>query len=311
MNSTFLKVLSLTALAAGVLVADVPGGGGGGGNPGTPVNVCAYNVFVLGNHTSSYSDIQGATAVGRNATYTGYGLATNLPNNPSANSLVVGGSLSLSNGQLYQGSIVANGNVTLQSASVLNGNVVAGGTISLTNGTINGNNLPYQLNPVPINFTTAAPYLQNASAYYGAIPANGTTVNQWGGLVLTGTSPTLNVFAVPASLLSSVWGVQINVPAGSTVLVNVSGTSATVPNVGCSYSGTDSAHVIYNYYQATTLKIYQGNGTILAPLAAANFPWGVVNGTIVVNSLTGNGQANLSGFVGLLPTLPTSGPLCQ
>jgi choice-of-anchor A domain-containing protein len=309
MKTNFLRTLSLGALLASTALAFVSGGGGGGG--GTPVNVCAYNVFALGNLTASYSDIQGAAAAGGNASFTGYSVGQNLPSNPAAYSVVAGGTVSFTNGQVDNGSVVANGNVTLQSVSVLHGNVISGGTISLTNGQINGSQLPYQLNPVPINFSGAGIYLRGAANFYAAIPANGTVTNNYGGLVLQGSSSTLNVFAVPASVLSSVWGVQIIVPAGSTVLVNVSGTSATVPNVGYNYSGTDATHVLYNYYQATTLTIAQGQGTILAPLAAATFPWGVVNGTIVVNSFTGNGQANIAGFVGVLPGLPTSGPLCH
>ena len=130
-------------------------------------------------------------------------------------------------------------------------------------------------------------------------------------MYLTGTDPALNIFTVSSTLLQSVWGVQINVPAKSTVLINVSGLTATQPNVGYNYTGTDAAHVLFNYYQASTLRLNSGQGSVLAPFADITFPYGAVNGTVIGNSFTGNGQVNLAGFVDGLPGMPNGYNFCS
>jgi len=275
------------------------------------VQVCSYNVFVLGNDTASYSDVQGSVAVGGSANFNGYSIGQQLPQNPATNSLVVGGTLTFNNGQVDAGSVVAGGNVSLSSATIVDGNVVSDGTVTLTNGQIHGYVLQNQSNPLPENFAYAATFLQNTSLSYGSLAPNGQTVDQYGGLVLTGTNPGLNIFSVPGSMLASVWGVQINVPSVSTVLVNVSGTSDTIPNGGFNYSGVTASQVLYNFYQATSLTIGGDQGTILAPFAAINFPYGVATGTIIGNSLSGNGQTNLATFTGQLPPPASNGTFCN
>jgi len=274
-------------------------------------SVCQFNLFVLGNATAQYSDVQGRVAVGGNATYTGYDFASQVSGLNSRFNLLVGGDLKFSNGQIEHGSVVSNGSVTFTNVTVVNGNITAGGAINLTNGQVNGTVNPNIYQQIPFTFGAAMGFLQNASYYYGTLPATGTTTNQYGGLFLNGTDPALNVFSVSASLLKSVWGVQINVPAGSTVLINVSGTSATMPNVGYNYTGTDANHVIFNFYQASTLTVGAGQGSILAPLANIKFQSGAVNGTVIGNAFTGNGQINQAPFVDGLPVLPSGYSFCS
>ena len=274
-------------------------------------SVCQYNLFVLGNSTAQYSDVQGRVAVGGNATYTGYDFGSALSALHSRNDVVVGGTLKFSNGQVEKGSVVANGNITFTNVTMVGGNITSGGAVSFTNGQVNGTVTQNQFNPLPFDFHYAAGFLQGASSYYGSLPATGTTANQYGGLFLTGTNPALNIFSVSAALLQSVWGVQINVPVGSTVLINVSGLTATQPNVGYNYTGTDANHVLFNYFEATTLNIGSGQGSILAPFSDIKFQSGAVNGTVIGNSFTGNGQVNLAGFIDGLPGLQSGYNLCS
>ncbi len=279
---------------------------GAGGN-----SVCQYNLFVLGDANAQYSNVQGRVGVGGNATYTGYSFGQILEANPSRFDLVVGGALSFRNGQLERGSVAAKGNVTLQNVTLGTGNVVSGGTVSLTNGQVQGNISQNQSNPLPFSFYAAAGFLSGASTYYASLPANGQMANQMGGLFLTGTDPALNVFSVQGSLLQSVWGVQIDVPPDSIVLINVDGLTASQPNAGYNYTGTDASHVLFNYFQANTLTIGGGQGTVLAPIADISFPYGVVSGTLIGNSFTGNGQLNSAPFADGLPALPAGYKFCS
>ncbi len=274
-------------------------------------SVCQYNLFVLGNSTAQYSNVQGRVGVGGNAIYTGYDFGSQLTANSNRNDIVVGGNLTFSNGQVEKGSVVANGKVSFTNVTLVEGGITATGSISLTNGQVNGSVNPHAINPMPFSFYQAAGFLQTASSAYGALTANGTTANQWGGLSLTGTDPKLNIFTVTSTLLQSVWGVQIDVPSGSTVLINVSGVAATQPNAGYNYTGTDANHVLFNYFQASTLQLNAGQGTVLAPFADITFPYGAVNGTVIGNSFTGNGQVNLAGFVDGLPALPGGYNFCS
>jgi choice-of-anchor A domain-containing protein len=276
------------------------------------IDVCSYNVFVLGNHTSSYSDIQGRVAVGGNATYQGYDFGLQLPAGPARYDLIAGGTLSFGNGQVEKGSIVAGGNIALTNVTIVGGNVVSGGTVTQTNGQVQGTIFQNQPNPVPVNFPFAATFLRTASTYFGSLPPNAQTVNQWGGLYLTGTDPNLNIFAVSGATLANVWGVQLTVPYGSTVLINVDGASGKLPNGGFNYQGASPGLVLYNFYQATTLNIGAAQGSVLAPFATAVFPYGVANGTIIANALSGNGQTNLAPFTGTLPPIPGfNGTFCN
>ncbi len=294
-----LRALSLAGILSGSL------------SMAQSIQVCSYNVFILGNDTSSYTDVQGRVAVGGNANFTGYSFGQQLPNDPTSYSLVIGGTLNFSNGQVENGSVVADGNITLGSVTIVNGNVVSGGTVSLTNGQINGTVLQNQFNAVPINFGYATSFLQNTSTSYGALAPNGQTVSQYGGLYLTGTDPVLNIFSVSGAVLANVWGVQLTVPSGSSVLINVDGVSDKLPNGGFNYSGVTASHVLYNFYQATSLNIGGDQGTILAPFANITFPYGVATGTIIGASLSGNGQTNLASFTGQLPPPAGNGTFCN
>ena len=74
---------------------------------------------------------------------------------------------------------------------------------------------------------------------------------------LTGTDSALNVFQVAGSALYSANSVVINVPAGSEVLINVSGTTDQLANVGINAPqgspALDPTHILWNFNQATSL----------------------------------------------------------
>ncbi len=259
-------------------------------NPSTsPLGVASgYNVFVINNDTQQYTDAEGMVAVGGNATFNGYSVGARLANsNGTQDVLVVGGALNYTNGQVNAGNAVYGTTGNFKSFGIPNGTVFQGS---------------------PLNFSAADQQLLQNSAAAAALPVNGSTQTQYGGLYLTGTNTGLNVFQVGATTLGSVWGINVTVPTGSTVLINVTGTTAQLQNMGINLSGVSSQQVLFNFPTATSLAI-QGvgvPGSILAPLAAVNFSNGVINGTLVAGSLTGGGQENLSLSQVLIPSASSS-----
>jgi choice-of-anchor A domain-containing protein len=251
----------------------------------------SYNVFTFGNFTESNVDSEGRVAVGGNANLTNFGVGSAFSSNPSSagNSLVVAHNLTYNGGEVHYGNTVYGGTLS--------------GSVNHPNGTVSQGTV--------VDFAAAKTSLTNSSTYWSTLSANGSTINYYGGIQLIGTNSALNVFNLSSSLLGSAWGLTIDVPAGSTVLVNIDGTSANFQNMGISFSdlnsdgsgSTDKLHVLYNFYQATSLSVsgISVQGSILAPNAALSFGNGNIEGNVVVDSATGNGEYHNYLFAGTLP----------
>jgi choice-of-anchor A domain-containing protein len=264
-----------------------------------------YNVYVLSNDSQTYTDSEGAVAVGGNATFTDYTVGQSLSSG-SAYNLVVGGNLTDTyasvEGSVYGGSInwvdpsitgnVSGNTVTFTGYGTVGGSVDYGSSYSNSNTGVSGTT---SHSPVasPVNFGTTNQQLLNTSNAWGNLAATGSTSVSYSTLTLTGNSDSLNIFDVTSSELSSATDFVVNAPNGSTVIVNISGTSATWGG-GLNLNGVGNNEVIYNFYQATTLNL-QGigiEGSVLAPLAAVDFSSGQINGGLIAGSLSGQGQEN-------------------
>lgn len=108
------------------------------------------------------------------------------------------------------------------------------------------------------------------------------------------------VFDVSASDLAHIpsYGLQLN--GASTVIFNVSG--ATVDFDANDETGTTGAdNIIWNFYQATSVDLQTDiAGTVLAPLAhVAN--GGQIDGVLVADAWTGDGELHDWAFTGPLP----------
>lgn len=227
-----------------------------------------WTEFVEGNGTRT-SESEGAIAYGGNHSASGMTVGTRLPSSTAASAptLVVAGTHGTYNLQ--------RGSAYLSPKSGVNFN---GGTGT---GYLASN---------PIDFASAFTDLRATSASWAAATANGTvTTGTAGGntaLVLTGTDASLNVFnltSAQVTALGSGTHVAYNVPSGSTVLVNVPGTSPTIGGQMWLGSGSSAqqvndsntipayAGIVWNFAQATSVTISVGSawaGTILAPNAA-------------------------------------------
>jgi len=241
-----------------------------------------FGLFVIQDLNQPSADTEGKVAVGRDAVLGNYSVGDKLGTN-SGDVLVVGRDLTYTSGAVYFGNVVYGNSTNLPQNSV-----------SILNGTVRKD--------YPIDFASAKAYLEGLSTQLGAYAVNGQTTAQWGGIVLTGIDPYLNVFKVDGSVLSTSNSMEINVPNGSVVLVNVSGSNVKWSG-GLTVNGTGIHNVLYNFYEAADLTI-QGidvRGSVLAPFANLNYPSGVINGQVIVKCMTGSGQFNNTLFTGHIP----------
>ncbi|QJE98690.1 choice-of-anchor A family protein [Luteolibacter luteus] len=258
-----------------------------------------YNIYVLGNMTQWNVDSEGRVAVAGDASLTNYGVGSKFSSNPSSagDMLVVGGNLSYNGGEVHYGNLVYGGTLS--------------GNFGIPHGTTTHGSA--------MDFATANNYLTSASSYWGGMASNGATTNQWGGIQMVGTDPTLNIFTLSGAMLGSSWGVTIDAPAGSTVLVNVTGDSAAMQNMGLNFQDLNSDgtgtvvrnNVIYNFVDATSLTLngVGVQGSILAPKATVNFNNGNIDGQLIAGTLIGTGEAHNYLFQGNLPApLPIPEP---
>ena len=241
---------------------------------------------MLGDVNHFYTDTQGRIAAGGNVTLNGYSLGIQLDGAQYAmqDILVAGGDFSFTNGRIYWG------------------NAVYGGTANVTqSGTIDGQLIQGQR----IDFGAASAELHDLADQWASTSANGTTtVQYWGGstaqITLTGTDPSLNVFALSGYDISRANTLTINAPAGSSVVINFDGETNQMTNFGIFLNGVTQSKVLYNFHQTTNLMLsgIDIQGTLLAPDAAINFSNGVIHGQLIGNSLTGMGHVSLAMYDG-------------
>jgi len=259
-----------------------------------------YNVFIFGSGSfvSQNTDTMGNLAVGGNVSLTNYSVAAGIAGNPSQTPnparLVVGGTLTAQNGGV---------------GSNQQGTIYTNTTPSLTSFTANGVKAQTLIN----SFSADATQYTSLASNLGTYTANGTTSSGSGNtLNFTGTASGLNVFTVSGSLLANSQTINISAPTGSTVLIDVSGTSATFQNGSVNESGVGAASVLYNFYQATSVSLAGSKdplGSILAPLAGATGGYGAMHGQLIAGSYSGNTQFDAVQFAGNLTPVPLPGPV--
>jgi len=103
--------------------------------------------------------------------------------------------------------------------------------------------------------------------------------------MLTGRDPTINIFQVgPKELLDTNF-ISISAPAGSTAIINVTGSYVGVANAGIQLNGVSMPRLLWNLYQASRFETGSISvpGSVLAPFAEATIGWGDIKGTLIVD----------------------------
>ncbi|ADO69149.1 choice-of-anchor A family protein [Stigmatella aurantiaca] len=235
-----------------------------------------YTLFLLENYTGGH-DVGGKVAAGGNIILSDFAMGAALPDNDLSNTLVAGGDLTLARGGVWGNAWYGGSYHGDQTVAYARGGVAQG---------------------TPIDFAARFAELRNLSARLGRVPANGGTASEpWGGIRLSGTDPSLNVFDMDAGAFSSTKLFNVDAPAGSLAVVNIRGSSATLSGFSITFSGgIDSHGVLYNFVDATSIGA-SGiglRGTVLAPHAHVTFNNGSWNGGIYAVSLTGNGEGHIN-----------------
>lgn len=241
-----------------------------------------FQLYSLGDLTLQGNNISNRVAAGGNATFYSTSISGSTADDPA--SLVVGGNLNY-----YWGGSIAGG-------------ALVGGS----------NNSPAYL-PVsagaalPIDFAAEAIRLKDLSTALAGETANGTAQVQWGGLYLTGLDTGLNVFSISSSMLSQVTWISANIAAGSQVLINVTGDTASLSG-GLSFY--DAPNILWNFSEATSITAggVSLSGSVLAPYAAFQGNSGTISGDLIVGSFNGAISFGSTGYAGNLLTPPVPRP---
>ncbi len=256
-----------------------------------------FTITAFGDLHLMNTDSEGAIAVGGNGTFASFAVNSSRANQGYTGlALSVGKNLVFTNGSIWGGATVG-GTATLTGV---------GGPTSLTQGT-----------PPPVpDFAALLEGLATRSEQWADIdPALGSKPYP-NGILLEGKDPVRNVFKVSAATLQGAGEININVPVGSTTLINVTGTSYSLGNTttiryydastgtyrdwGKDAPTADLAKLrdgtLWNFPDATKIDFAKGfawQGSILAPKAVMDVTYLQINGNVIVGALYGTGATHL------------------
>ncbi len=243
-----------------------------------------YNVVIAGNATTT-ADIEGAAAIGGNFS------GATIYNNPPA--LRPSGALALT----------VFGSTSGNSINIDNsGNAYVAGS---KGAPISFNGGGYAASPGTTIASDFAP-LQALSSSLAGLTPTGTLPSPGNNEVITATPGAggVAVFDLTASQLSAIPSFSINLNGATSVIFNVGG--STVNFSANDESGTAYADdIIWNFYQATSVDIVTQIGGAVFAVDAHVTNSNQIDGTLVANSWTGQGELHDYPFTPALPGTPT------
>jgi choice-of-anchor A domain-containing protein len=283
----------------------------------------AYNLVALGT-----VDAKGNTVIAGNINTT-----ADITGRIAAANMVLSGTTV---GSAFQNGGAVDPFGSASSYSLVAGNGVASGTTFNINGGGNiydpGGNGHFNLNkngttivtsgPSPIDFNTLRTAMDSETLSLAALMNTG-TVNaptpkngnpSW--FVLSGTSTTLNIFNITHTEFADTnHPIDIEVPPGSTVLINVDGTNVTL-GAGIYLNGTqesdqnnDGGDILFNFADATSITINgQLDGSLLAPFAYLS-GGSQMAGTFIAASIGPTGETHNLEFNGTVPPTDPVSPV--
>ncbi len=256
-----------------------------------------YNVMVFGNANMSNSDSHGAVGIGGAVTLSSFGIASQLTGDAAR--LNVGGNLTwTTSGSVGSGT----------------GSITTGGTANVSQSV---GRKTLTTNTPTEDWLQWKTYYTSMSDKLALLPSIAAVTDTYGKWTLTGTNPATNVFTISGANLDAGHSLVFDVPATSSVIVNVTGTTASFTNGqnyvivnGQSQGMSDhpfAANVLYNFKDATLVKTsgWSPQGTILAPRAKLEHSNANINGQVFVNELLSTGEYHQCGaYRGNVPVTP-------
>ena len=276
-----------------------------------------FNALIFGDFEASGGDTDARLGVAGDATiHGGYSVGIVIKGDPLPT--YTGGTtdIFITGGDLVDGRFGVNGNVVHQGTRTGPVRVMRHGNLTrkISPLTIDGNgNVPGDGSGK--SFADLENEMQVRSALMGAFAERGVvSVNETTGgsghvvgLELVGGDPDLNIFHLTADQLSlSSAAFDIDVPTGSTTLVNVHGDSVAIHGVGMRLSHGDPRRVLFNLVDATSVELsgFAWRGSVLAPYATGDLSGGAIDG----RAIFGGDVTTANGFE--FHNFPFQGGIC-
>lgn len=293
----------LAVLTAAVALSGVAASGAVAAPLTTGEILNQFNLVTFGD-VSGTSHVDGRSLIGGNLTssWMVFNMKSGAPPSTYA-ALTVGGSIAGAGVHLNSGgNAVVGGNVSFLNMNG-HGTAQVGGTGTVQQGTtIYG----------PVTIPSFEATLKDSSAALtllaGAAP---TVVN--GNKALFGAAPVdgTTVYSLDLNFFSTVNEVELALNGADTVIINVSGKSATLADnfLGGSYAA--AGKVLWNFFEAEYLTFdRQFIGSVLAPYAHVTVTNNNIEGALVARSASVGGELHLRPFTGSLPAAaPTPDPV--
>lgn len=292
-----------------------------------------YNLISLSGDISDAADITGRIAAAGQvlqATTIGSALRTSDPylglaaGNGGPWAIIAGGGIPASDSF----NINAGGNVFSSTATSANFNFVNegyAGSIYAGSGLLTGGTSPIDFPTLSTNLQTLSGHLNAAAAAgvvcsvdstgsiipEGGCPSNPIYFNlqsqhynpSW--TVLYGTSTTTNIFNISQDQFEGSNNLDIEVPTGSTVIINVPGTSDTLQSdiyfQGNTVTDANAGRILFNFPAASSVTVNaQMDGAVLAPSAVLS---GIsqMGGVFIAASVNSTGEVHYDPFDGSIP----------
>ncbi len=275
-----------------------------------------FNALIFGNLHATGGDTDARLAVGGNTTITsGYSVGFVVRGDPLP--LYTGGirDMFITGGDLIDGNFGVNGNVVHQGMRTGPVRVMPHGNLTRQVVPVtfdSGGNVPSDGSG--ITFADLRSEMEVRSALLGAFGERGVvsvseTVGGSGivALDLVGDDPELNIFRLTADQLSlSSAAISLTVPPGSVTLINLTGDTVAIQNVGMTLNGTNPRRVLFNLTEATSVETsgFAWLGSVLAPYANGSFSGGSIDG----RAIFGGDVTTVNGFE--FHNFPFAGGIC-
>lgn len=288
MSTSFAPV---AAIAAGLSIASIA-------QAGITSPLSEWNLIVR-NNLNITSEVDGSALIGGNVTGT-------------SNYAVHGVTASSGDGLAVGGNISAGTTVNINNGGHLR---ISGSVLGAANR--NGGGQLINDPGVAAAAGSALAQLTAVSSYLWTLTPNG-SLNGAGNMNAVPTlidGQLVAVYSITQAQIDGLGQLHLNLGSAQSVIINVASTGGLIdfiapPNLIGDFNQTNSARILWNFADATTVRVNNTfNGSILATGADLQLLGGGINGSVAVDNVSVmNAEIRRSNYNGFIPT-PASMPL--